>query len=241
MREHRANLQKPRVYLTFDVERDYVRSGYLDPPSFQGIEEHVPRILDKLAEVDGVGTFFLTPEVVEKCGQLVAEIRKRHLVGLHSHVYYQPEFLGWKQNGDSYSKYEPNLVRAMITRDAECFQRAVEPPTFFRIGRLEPDHTVLRTISDLGCAYDSSFHRDNFNWIERVRCLTYYKFKEVPVTAHLFGLGPRHFRVRNPVILVHPITPPETPDKEVFDLDHLNRLVQQCSKEYRFSGLDQIS
>jgi len=241
VREHRTGLQKRKVYLTFDVERDYIKTGYLDPPSFEGIKAHLPRILDKLHAIDAVGTFFLTPEVIEQCDELVSEILKRHIVGLHSHAYYQPEFIGWDTNGDSFSSYETHLVQRMIKRDAAKFQARIGQPKLFRIGRLEPHHTVLKTVSDLGCGCDSSFHTDGYTVLERVRCALSYKFVEVPVTAHLFGLQRRHFDVRNPVILVHPITPPNHPDREVFDLEHFMGLIDECSASYEFAALNNMT
>ena len=241
MREHRVGLQKHKVYLTFDVERDYIKTGYLDPPSFEGISAHVPRILDKLRAIGAVGTFFLTPEVIERCDELVSEVLKRHLVGLHSHAYYQPEFIGWNANGDSFNSYETRLVEQMIKRDAAKFQTRIGPPSFFRIGRLEPNHTVFKTVSELGCSCDSSFHREAYTIFDRLRCTLSYKFVEVPVTAHLLGLERHNFDVRDPVILIHPITPPTQPDREVFDSEYFMGLIDECSASYEFVGLDSMT
>lgn len=84
-------MQKPEVCLTFDLERDYLGTGsYVNPPSFEGIRHHVPRILDAMHERHAAGTFFLTPEVIENCEDMLGDVRKRHAVGLHSHAYYQP-------------------------------------------------------------------------------------------------------------------------------------------------------
>jgi len=241
MREHRNRLQKPKVYLTFDVERDYVKSGYLEPPSYEGITHWIPRIRDKLHQLHATGTFFLTPEVIERCEDLIAELRKTQVVGLHSHAYYQPEFKGWKANGDSFSTYTVAEIRQMITRDAALFQERIGPLKFFRIGRLEPNHTVLRMISELGCTYDSSYHVDDYRLLEKLRRVISYRFAEIPVTAHLFGLEPRHFDVGRPVVLIHPITPPSSTDSEVFDEAHLMKLIDACSDSYEFKGFDDFA
>ncbi len=234
-------MQKPKVYLTFDVERDYVKSGYIEPASFAGITHHVPRILDKLRQLRATGTFFLTPEVIERCEDLVAEICKTQAVGLHAHAYYQPEFKGWQADGDSFEVYRVAERRSMINRDVSRFRERIGPPTIFRIGRLKPNHTVMKTISEMGCQYDSSYHADDYTLIEKLRAAVSYKFREIPVTAHLFGLEPRHFMLRRPVVLVHPITPPGTMDIEVYDEKHLLRIIDACAEGYEFKGLDDLS
>ncbi len=241
MREHRGRLQKPKVYLSFDVERDYVKSGYVQPTSFEGITHYVPRILDKLRELRATGTFFVTPEVIEHCEELVSELKKTQLVGLHSHAYYQPEFKGWKTNGDSFSTYTAAERRQMIGRDAALFQERIGPLKFFRIGRLEPNHTVLKMISQLGCTYDSSYHVDNYHLLEKLRRAVSYRFAEIPVTAHLFGLESHHFDVERPVVLIHPITPPSKTDEEVFDEAHLMKLLDACSDVHEFKGFDDFA
>ena len=72
MREHRRRLRTRTVHLTFDLERDYAGTGeYINPPSFEGIKHNVPRVLDEMHEHDASGTFFLTPEVLAECEDLV--------------------------------------------------------------------------------------------------------------------------------------------------------------------------
>jgi len=208
MREHRRRLQKRTVHLTFDLERDYV-GKYIDPPSFEGIKHNVPRILDEMREHDASGTFFLTPEVLAECEALVREIRKRNAVGLHSHAYYQPEFKGWEGDGDCLKNYTSDEKKRMTLRDVERWRDYVGDPSLFRIGRLEPDHSVLKVLSEAGCLFDSSYRRSHYNVFERVRTRLLYDFREIPVNFHLFGLRLRQLVEKDhSVVLLHPLTPP---------------------------------
>lgn len=223
-------MQKPQVYLTFDIERDYVKTGHFRRPSFEGIRSNVPRILDKMHENHIIGTFFLTPEVIANCEDLVAEIKRRHAVGLHSHAYYQPEFKGWNADGDSLACYSPDQKTRMILRDIGTYRHCLGKLRLFRIGRLEPDQTILKVVSEEGCQCDSSYHATNYGLLERLRVALKYDFKEKPVKYHLYGLEPSHLMRDQAVILVHPLTPPGKSDKEVYDENHLMRMIDISSR-----------
>jgi len=239
MREHRSRLQKREVYLTFDLERDYVSSGYLDPPSFEGLRYNVPRILDKMDRLQAAGTFFVTPEVLENCEDLVKDIVRRHAVGLHSHVYYQREFKGWEQHGDCFRSYEPHEKRQMVLRDLKAYSNYIGTLELFRIGRLEPDHVVLRTVNEARCRYDSSYHARSYNLMKKMIVALSYSFQEIPVDFHLYGLEPRHMQINRSVILIHPLTPPGESDPQVYDESTFVRIVDLVSQTHEFKGLTQ--
>lgn len=223
-------MQKPAIYLTFDLERDWLRTGYLSPPSFEGVNHNVPRILDKMREHHAAGTFFLTPEVMENCEGLVREIQRRHAVGLHSHAYYQREFRGWEKDGDSFRNYTPDEKRQMALRDIERHHDYLGDLELFRIGRLEPDQTVLKVISEAGCLYDSSYHVRSYDLLQKLWVALFYEFQEIPVNFHLYGLQRRHLERDQSVILVHPLTPPGKTDLEVYDEENLIRIIDTSSQ-----------
>lgn len=232
-------MQKRTVHLTFDLERDYAGTGeYIDPPSFEGIKHNVPRVLDEMHEHDASGTFFLTPEVLAECEDLVREIRKRNGVGLHSHVHYQPEFRGWESDGDCLKNYTPDEKKRMTLRDVERWRDYVGDPSLFRIGRLEPDHTVLKVLSESGCVCDSSYHRSHYNLFERVRTRLLYDFREIPVDFHLFGLRLRQLVEKDhSVVLLHPLTPPGKSSLRIYDEEILMQIIRGCPEYYELKGL----
>ncbi len=241
MREHSDSLQKPKVYLTFDLERDYLRTGYVDPPSFEGVNHNLPRILDEMKEHHAVGTFFLTPEVMENCEDMVRDIRGKHAVGLHSHAYYQREFKGWQRDGDSFRNYTPDEKRQMTLRDIALYRDYLGKPRLFRIGRLEPDRTVLRMINQAGCLCDSSYHASKYNLIAKLRVALCYDFWEAPVNFHLYGLEPRHLEKGRPVVLIHPLTPPGKHDPRVYDEGNLIRIIDESSRRSELKDLTNYS
>jgi len=230
-------LQKPKVYLTFDLERDYIRTGYLNPPSFEGVNSNVPRILDEMEKRRAVGTFFLTPEVTENCEDLVRDIRRRHAVGLHSHAYYQPEFKGWAEDGDCFKNYTTEEKERMTLRDIERYRNFLGDLKLFRIGRLEPDQTILRVISEAGCLCDSSYHVNNYGLMQKLRVALFYDFLEMPVNFHLHGLEPHHLEIGQSVIIVHPLPPPGKIDLEVYDEENLIRIIDISSQHCELKDL----
>ena len=242
MREHSDSLHKPRVYLTFDLERDYFGSGSYAPiPSFEGVRHNVPRLLDKMHECHVDGTFFLTPEIMENCVDILRDIRRRHAVGLHSHAYYQPEFKGWERDGDSFRNYTDREKMQMILRDIQLCHTYLGELKLFRIARLEPDNEILRMVSESGCQYDSSYHASKYHIFEKIRTALSYKFKEIPVDFHLYGLEISQLKRRSrSVVLLHPITPPERTNPEVYDEGRLVEMIERCSEQFRFESLDEI-
>lgn len=237
MREHRDGLQKPTVYLTFDLERDYLRTGYLNPPSFEGVNSNVPRILDEMEIHHATGTFFVTPEVMENCEDITREIQKKHALGLHSHAYYQPEFKGWPGDGDCFSNYTREEKERMALRDVNRYQDCLGDPKLFRIGRLEPDQTILRTINKARCLCDSSYHIKRYGLMQKMRVALLYDFQEMPVNFHLYRLTTQDLEIGQSVILVHPLTPPEKIDPQVYDEERLIRIVDACSEHCEFKDL----
>jgi len=233
-------LQKPEVYLTFDLERDYLGTGsYVTPPSFEGIRHHVPRILDAMHEHHAAGTFFLTPEVIGNCEDLVRAVRRRHAVGLHSHAYYQPEFKGWERDGDSFKNYTRHEKKQMILRDISRYQDHLGAPRLFRIASLEPDHEILKVISESGCPCDSSYHASNYHVFQKMRVALLYRFREVPVDFHLHGLKlSQILKRRRSVVLVHPITPPRRDNPDVYDEDRLVEIIQSSPRQCRLERFD---
>jgi len=223
------------------LERDYLRTGYVVPSSFEGVNHNVPRILDELQKRHASGTFFLTPEVIQNCEDVVRDVRRRHAVGLHSHAYYQCEFKGWEEDGDSFKNYTPDEKKRMILRDIELYRDYLGEPKLFRIGRLEPDQTVLRMISEAGCLYDSSYHASKYNLLRKLRVMVSYDFQEVPVNFHLYGLEPRHMKGGRPVILIHPITTPGKNDPEVYDEQNLMRIIDTSSQRCELKDLMKYS
>jgi peptidoglycan/xylan/chitin deacetylase (PgdA/CDA1 family) len=242
VREHSDDMHKPKVCLTFDLERDYLGAGsYATTPSFQGVLHNVPRILDKMRECHAHGTFFMTPEVMEYCGGILRDIRRRHVVGLHSHAYYQPEFKGWEGDGDSFRNYTEHEKTQMILRDIRFSHTYLGDLRFFRIARLEPDHEVLKVVSESGCQYDSSYHASKYHLFDRIWTALSYKFKEIPVDFHLYKLEIGQLRRKSrSVVLLHPITPPEKTNPEVYDEGRLLEIIQSCSGQLRFMSLDAI-
>jgi peptidoglycan/xylan/chitin deacetylase (PgdA/CDA1 family) len=181
------------------------------------------------------GTFFVTPEVLERREDLVREIRRKHAVGLHSHSYYQPEFKGW--DAESFKRYTSPEKTRMILRDIKLYNEYLGKLQSFRIGKLEVDHTVLKAVSDAGCLYDSSYYEKNYNLPQKLKVTLSYKFRELPVNLFLYGLKPHHLRRDRSVILIHPLTPPGIRDVEVYDEEALWLLMEVCSGRYEFKGI----
>jgi peptidoglycan/xylan/chitin deacetylase (PgdA/CDA1 family) len=235
-------LQKPEVYLTFDLERDYLGTGsYVSPSSFEGIRHHVPRILDVMHEHHAAGTFFLTPEVIENCEDMLSDVDKRHAVGLHSHAYYQPIFKGWERDGDSFKNYTRHEKKGMILRDISRYEDHFGHPRLFRIARLEPDHDVLKVISESGCPYDSSYHSSSYHVFQKMRVALLYRFREVPVDFHLYGLELSQMLKRDrSVVLVHPITPPRRGNPDVYNEHRLVQVIESSPEQCRLERLDHL-
>ena len=235
-------MQKPVVALTFDVERDYLRSGYVTPVSFSGIEHNLPTLLDKLKQFKARATFFLTPEVFQACESLTREIRKAHSLGLHTHSYYHPEFRGWENDGDSFRNYSVQEKERMIMRDIESFEERFGKVGIFRIARLEPDPVILRVVSREGVELDSSFHNNNYGLIQKVKTRFDYHFKEIPVNFHLFGLTPQHFAHRMcSVVLTHPSVPHGKLDEQVYDEEKLWSIMRALESQFDFVGLEELA
>jgi hypothetical protein len=209
--------------------------------SFSGIEERLPRLLDKLREYNARGTFFVTPEVFQACEDLTREMITRHAFGLHTHSYYHPEFRGWKNDGDSFRNYSPNEKERMITRDIGSFKEKFGSIGMFRIARLEPDPVIMRIINREGCPIDSSYHDAQYGLFQKTKTRLQYKFSEIPVNFHLFGLTPRHFAGRDrSVVLMHPSVPAGKADEQVFDESKLWSIMEACKSDYDFVGLEAL-
>lgn len=220
-----------QVYLTFDIERNYDQRGYETPTSFSHIERNVPRILGEMSKLKIKGTFFVTPEVLANCENLIQLItRSGNVVGLHSHVYYQPEFAG----SDRFQDYSQSLKLKMIWRDYVAFEQRFSRVPCFRIGQLLVDRDVLRFVSLLGCRVDSSFHNDDFHLIDKI-VVQWLGLREYPVAFHLWGLTAKAFK-KDSVMLVHPLCHPSQ-GSQVYDEEHLFNLLGELSGRVDFEPM----
>ena len=182
----------------------------------------------------------MTPEVFQVCEDITKEM-ERHSIGLHTHSYYHPEFLGWNNDGDSFRNYSASDKEQMIKRDIASFKERFGKVGLFRIARLEPDPTIMRFVDDADCVIDSSYHEANYGAIEKIKTRLQYRFREIPVTFHLYGLTPKHFVGRDrSVVLMHPSVPAGKVDEQVYDDGKLWSIMEACKSEYDFVGLDDL-
>jgi hypothetical protein len=129
----------------------------------------------------------------------------------------------------------------MILRDISRYQDHLGAPRLFRIARLEPDHDVLKVISESGCPCDSSYHASNYHVFQKMRVALLYRFSEVPVDFHLHGLELSQMLKRDrSVVLVHPITPPRRDNPDVYDEHRLAQIIQSSPEQCRLKRLDHL-
>lgn len=218
------------IFLTFDVERDYTRNGYVNPRTFTGINHHIPRILDLMKSQGIIGTFFLTSEVITENEALVKEIDARHILGIHLHPYVHDEFKG----SDDFANYSRTRKAEMVAKEVETWMHyGLTSPAPFRIGQLKPDWDVLRMIRQCS-ADDSSFQISDFGFGNRLK-VGLMRLREHPVTTWLYRWTPHDFQKHNSlVVLVHPNTPTNRNDIQVYDESILTRILAMSRIEYEY-------
>lgn len=133
-----------RIVITVDLERDY----YAASPSFRGVEEATPRILDLLEDHHLSATFFVTSDLCARFPALLKEIEQRgHPIGCHGETH-DVDYLGSRS-------YEWQL--GSIRRATQAIERCVGVrPRGFRAPNFSASGDTIRVLEALGYTYDSS-------------------------------------------------------------------------------------
>ncbi len=174
-----------KVYLTFDVERDwhggekeYSRYNLkMEPiPKFSMIENALPEIQKLLNKEKIKATFFVTGEVVENVPELIEDLLSDdHEIGVHTHPYAHPDIFkgsteNWYTSGiwDELSRYNFKEKKEMIKKDITLVKKTLKvKPASFRAGRLKIDFETIKILHYFGIKYDSSMYflswKDIFN------------------------------------------------------------------------------
>lgn len=134
-----------KFLFTIDVERDPLPTP---TPSFRGVAEGMPRLLDCLRESRVAATMFVSGEVAGRFPKLVKEIAlEGHEIGSHGHDHS----LGYL------TRHGPQVMRSDIARGREAIETATGTrPRCFRAPNFGVDARVVRELGNAGFSVDSS-------------------------------------------------------------------------------------
>lgn len=188
----------PSVLITVDVEPDC-------PPfleGWRGVEEGMPRLLDRLAEKDVRATFFVTGRTAARFPATVRRlVDEGHELACHGHTH---------RRFGAMSREEATEEIAAASR----VLRAAAPVTAFRAPNLEMPEAFLPLLADAGYRVDSSqgAHRIGHRWRGLARGAGAAGVLRLPASTTSSALrlppplrDPWLARLRAPVVLfVHP-------------------------------------
>ncbi|MGQ0797117.1 MAG: glycosyltransferase, partial [Methanobacteriota archaeon] len=132
-----------RIHVSVDVEEDHG----LPDPSYRGVEEAVPRLLDILRAADVDGSFFITADVARRYPDLVARIaREGHHVGSHGLSHHDPPFAGRPLGAQ----------RRDVQASLEALHEVLSRPISFRAPNFLVDVNTIAALREASVAVDSS-------------------------------------------------------------------------------------
>jgi glycosyltransferase involved in cell wall biosynthesis len=138
-----GSVRTKRVHFSVDVEEDY----HLRGPTYRGVTEALPRLLDIFREEGIRASFFVTADVVRHHSDIVRRIRQEgHHVGSHGLSHQAPPFAGRCFAAQSHDIAEAVSALGPLASD----------PLAFRAPNFRVDATTMHALALNGVRADAS-------------------------------------------------------------------------------------
>jgi len=135
-----------------DVDKKYVHTG-----GYRNIREGISRLLDIFDDFKAKPTWFVTPDVAQRCGNFFSELALKHEVGCHVH----PEYFDGSIKGMRMEKILPQFSYQeqlkMLQEASNIISKNVGVyPTSFRAGKFAVNMDTFRALESCGFNADCS-------------------------------------------------------------------------------------
>ncbi|HKZ99924.1 MAG TPA: glycosyltransferase [Thermoplasmata archaeon] len=204
-----------RIHFSVDLEEDYLLAG----PTYRGIQEGLPRLLELFRKHDIPASFFLTADVVQRFPELPQRLQLLgHHVGSHGVSHAAPPFAG---------RPLPDQKRDLVSA-SQWLHEIRENPRSFRGPNFQVDPATLRALPGAGFQVDSSVVPGRL--VRMTRKAPRIDFRGAPIQS--YHVSPTHCtRIGNSSLVEVPVAPNPAALGSPLGLGYLNLAGPQKAME----------